>query len=120
MKRIVVVDDNELFLNTLQNFIELQKDFTCVSFSNPENALRYVLNEKEIYAVISDYEMPQMNGFVLAKKIIEALPATKIFVMSGHDTNYLQKLASNAGIDEKKIQLLCKSDIINLPVLLNS
>ena len=121
MKKIVVVDNNEMFLKTLKDFVEsISKDFECMAFSNPEDALRYVVEKKEIHAVISDYEMPQMNGLTLAKRIIEVLPATKVIVMSGHDTNYLRKNALKAGIDENKIRLLCKSNIINLCVLLNS
>ena len=121
MKKIVVVDDNEMFLKNLKDFTEsISNDFKCMAFSNPEDALRYVVEKKEIHAVISDYEMPQMNGLTLAKRIIEVLPATKVIVMSGHDTNYLRKNALKAGIDENKIRLLCKSNIINLCVLLNS
>ena len=121
MKEIVVVDDNEMFLKTLKDFAEsISKDFKCMAFSNPEDALRYVVEKKEIHAVISDYEMPQMNGLTLAKRIIEVLPAAKVIVMSGHDTSYLRNLALKAGIDENKIRLLCKSNIINLCVLLNS
>ena len=121
MKKIIVVDDNKMFLETLKDVVEgMNKDFKCVAFSNPEDALRYAIDEKEIHAVISDYEMPQMNGLTLAKRIIEVLPVTKVIVMSGHDTNYLRKHALKAGIDENKIRLLCKSNIINLSVLLNS
>ena len=110
MKEIVVVDDNEMFLKTLKDFTEsISKDFKCTAFSNPEDALRYVVKKKEIHAVISDYEMPQMNGLTLSKRIIEVLPTTKVIVMSGHDTNYLRKHALKAEIDENQIRLLCKS-----------
>ena len=121
MKKIIVVDDNRMFLETLKDFVKgMDKDFKCIAFSNPEDALWYAIDEKEIYAIISDYEMPQMSGLTLAKRIIEALPTTKVIVMSGHDDNYLRKQALKAGIDENKIRLLCKSNIINLCVLLNS
>ena len=120
MKKIVIVDDNKMFLETLQDFVEaINKDFKCMVFSNPEDALLYVLEEKEIYAVISDYEMPQMSGFALAKRITEICPAMKVIIMSGHDTNYLSKQALKEEIDESKVRLLCKSNIINLCVLLN-
>jgi len=121
MKKIIVVDDNKMFLETLKEFVEeMNKDFKCIAFSNPEDALRYVIDEKEIYAIISDYEMPQMSGLTLAKRVIEAIPTTKVIVMSGHDTNYLRKQALKAGVDENKIRFLCKSNIINLCVLINS
>ena len=101
MKEIVVVDDNKMFLKILKDFVEgINKEFKCVAFSNPENALRYLIDEKEVHAVISDYEMPQISGLTLAKRIIEVLPAAKVIVMSGHDTNYLRKHALKAGIDE--------------------
>ena len=45
MKKIVVVDDNKMFLETLKDFVEgINKDFKCIAFSNPEDALRYALD----------------------------------------------------------------------------
>lgn len=120
MKKIVVVDDNQMFLETLKNLIEIQKDFNCVTFSNPEDALQHILTEKDVYAVVSDYEMPQMDGLTLVKQFIGKYPTMKIIVMSGHHTNYLKKIVQKSGIDESKVTLLCKSDIINLVVLLNN
>lgn len=120
MKEIVVVDDNKMFLEILQDFIEGQnKYFKCTAFLNPEDALRYVIDKKEIYAVVSDYEMPQMTGLVLANKIIGAFPEMKVIVMSGHDTDYLRSQALKVEVGEDKVRLLCKSDIINLCALLN-
>jgi len=120
MKKIVVVDDNDVFLETVKDFVESQKDFNCVTFLNPESALKYVIESKDVHAVVSDFEMPQMNGLILVKQIIEVLPAIKIIVMSGRDTNYLKKQALKAEIDDDKVQFLCKSNIINLCVLLNN
>lgn len=121
MQEIVIVDDNEMFVETLKDFVEsTNKNFKCTAFLNPEDALQYIVEKKEIDTLISDYEMPQMNGLILAKKIIEVLPETKVIVMSGHDTNYLKNNALKAGIDENKIHLLCKSNIIILRELLNS
>lgn len=121
MKEIVVVDDNKIFLEKLKYFIEdMNKAFKCIAFSNPEDALRYVVEQNEIYAVITDYKMPQISGLTLAGRIIDIFPKTKVIIMSGHSYDYLRKKAIQAGIDESKIRLLRKSDIINLVVLINS
>lgn len=120
MKEIVLVDDDEVFLEIVKIYIEARKGFKCITFTNPEDALRYVLEEKGIHAVISDYEMPQMSGLTLAKTIDEQLPTVKLIVISGHETNYLRKQALKAGVNENKIQLLCKSDIVDLVVLLDN
>jgi len=120
MKEIVVVDDNKMFLETLQDFVEgINKDFKCTAFLNPNEALQYVIDKKEIYAIVTDYEMPQMTGLALAGKITETFPEMKIIVMSGHDIDYLRKQALKVGISEYKFYFLCKSDMINLSVLLN-
>ncbi len=119
MKKIVIVDDNKEFLKTLKKFIEMQESFECAAFQNPNEALRYVLNEKEIYAVISDYEMPQMNGFELAKKILDSISIERIIIISGHDTMYLKNISSKFNIYENKIKFLCKSDILRLMGLLS-
>ena len=119
-RKVVVVDDSKVFLECLKDTIEFRTDFRGIAFSSPEDALRYMLDEKEIYAVVTDYEMPQMNGFELTKQILSKLPTTKVIVMSGHDTKYLERIASKQGINENEVKLLCKSDIINLVVMLNS
>lgn len=119
MKKIVLVDDNKMYLEMVKEFIEFRTDFESITFLNPKEALRYILEEKDIYAVVTDYEMPKMNGFKLAKQVYENLPDTKIIVMSGHDTRYLEEISKKAGL-ENKIRLLCKSNIINLIVVLKS
>ena len=49
MKKIIVVDDNKMFLENLKEFVEeMNKDFKCIAFSNPEDVLRHVIDEKEI------------------------------------------------------------------------
>lgn len=120
MKKIVAVDDNKMFIETIKDFIQMQKDFECITFTNPEDALRYVFDNEDVYAVVSDYEMPQLDGLHLAKKIIEENACSKIIIMSGHDTNYLKKKATEANLDVDKVYFLCKLNIINLPVILNS
>ena len=118
-RKVIVVDDNKDFLEILKDTIEFRTDFRGIAFSNPEDALRFMLEEEDIYAVVTDYEMPQMNGFELTKQIVSKLPSTKIIVMSGHDTKYLERIASKYEVDKNKVKLLCKSDIINIVVMLN-
>ena len=120
MKKVVIVDDNKMLLEILNDFIEILGDFKCEAFFKPKEALRYILTEKDIFAVISDYEMSEMNGFKLAKQIIEERPEIKMFVMSGYETGDLKKLAAKDDIDVSKVVLMCKSKMINLMELLNN
>lgn len=103
---IVLVDANEIYLKTIKDFVEsISKNFKCTAFSNPGDALQYVIEKKEIHVVISDYKMSQMNGLTLANRIIEALPERKVIVMSEHDTNYLKRYTLKFEIDENIFRL---------------
>ena len=111
MKKVVVVDNDKLLLGALTDLIEFEKDFRAIAFSNPKDALRYILNEKDIYAVVTDYGMPEMNGLELAKEVICNLLTTRTIIISGHDEEYLKKIAFKNKVNLSKIKILCKSDI---------
>ena len=120
MKKIVLVEDNKYFLNEVKEFLEYTKTLECVAFFEPERALKYILKEKGIDVVITDYEMPGMNGFMLAQKILDVFPGMRIIVMSGHYIDDLRKFAQKAGFDESKIELFDKGNIFELPKMLNT
>lgn len=118
MKKIVLVDDCKDFLKTLAEFLESSKHFEIASFSNPEEALSYMLDKDDIYSIITDYEMPKMNGFQLIKSILGKKPNMKIILMSGHDTSYIKKVASSYDVSLDKVYLLDKLDILKIPDIL--
>jgi len=120
MKKIILVDDTEICRDVAQNVIEkVNKDFLCIVFSDPREVLKYLLEEDEVYAVVSDYEMPGLNGLQMAKKIIEELPEMKIIVMSSHETEFLETTAKKLGIEENTVKFLCKTEILDLIDLLD-
>lgn len=68
MKNIVIVDDELEILEILTNVLEdLVEDSNFVSFSCPEKALDYIVTN-EVDSVVSDIQMPKINGIELYKK----------------------------------------------------
>ena len=118
MKKVVLVDDNKEFLGLLKSIVEFGTDMNCITFANPNDALRYILDEKEIYAVVTDFEMPEMNGFRLVKQVLSKLPTTKVIVISVHDTGYLEKVALDYEINKDKVKFLSKLNLVNLLYML--
>lgn len=114
MKKIVLVDDQKMFIDSLKEYFETQGDFEWKTFSDPEEALRYVLTTEDIYAVVSDYEMPQMDGLKLAQQVIEKRPMVKMVVMSAHFVVRLKRLALERGIDEKSVTFMDKMNALDL------
>ena len=100
-RRIIAVDDAEDFVSLVKQLIKAgHKDDEVEAFSNPWKALDYV-TKQDVDLVVSDCDMPGLDGFALAKKILEVRPQVKIIIMSGWDIPYLQKRAEKAGVDGK-------------------
>ncbi|MDQ7042756.1 MAG: diguanylate cyclase [Sulfurimonas sp.] len=91
-KTILLVDDSKLVLTQISILLSLQ-NLKCVQCSNGEEAWQYInnTNSKKIDLIITDYEMPKMNGYDLVKNIrtkytFEELP---VLVVSGSDNTYM-------------------------------
>ena len=92
---IMIVDDSNVILATLSILLETQ-NLNYIKFSDGQEAWNYLEDpeSKDIDLIISDYEMPNMNGYELVKRVrtkfkIEDLP---ILVLSGtENTNMIAK-----------------------------
>ena len=114
MKTIVLVEDNSMFRSTIKEYFELKGKLKCHAFGKPKEALEYVKESREsIDAVVTDYEMPVMNGFELSKKLLEHFPDLKVIIMSGHDKAYLTEICKKYNLEDK-VELLSKSRLDSL------
>lgn len=64
---ILSVDDSDMMRNNIAQFLEDQ-GFTAVKATNGEEALRKV-ETRDFDLVVTDYEMPIMNGYELAREL---------------------------------------------------
>lgn len=79
-KRILIIDDNPTNLKILKKQLELWK-FMPVLAESGEEALG-ILSQQQFDMVISDMQMPEMDGAQLAKKIKEVHPQLPIILLS--------------------------------------
>ncbi len=79
---ILVVDDNAIFLRTLKTL--LQTDYRITLAKSGAGALKAIEKERPDM-VILDYEMPEMNGYEVIKKIREneATEDLKVVFLTG-------------------------------------
>lgn len=95
---VLLVDDNRELLNIFQFYLEetgLFKVHICLS---GQDALLY-LKDNEIQAVISDLDMPDMDGIVLLCKIKESYPDLPFIMLTSNDCRETAALALNTGAD---------------------
>ncbi len=82
--RILVVDDVELLRDFAQNFLE-SAGFTVLTAKNGEEAILMLEHMGQpVDLILSDYNMPAMNGVDLIKKIAPRWPGTKFILASGY------------------------------------
>ncbi len=80
-KRILVVDDNRTNRHILETQLKQWK-FTPLMAKSGYEALDILENEKQIDLVISDMNMPEMDGEGLAKKLKARKPGLPIILLS--------------------------------------
>jgi signal transduction histidine kinase/ligand-binding sensor domain-containing protein/CheY-like chemotaxis protein len=80
-KSILVIDDNETNRRILQRQMELWK-LRCTLASSARQALEILENGTRFHLVITDQQMPEMDGIDLAKMIREKYPLLPIFLLS--------------------------------------
>lgn len=80
---IVLVDDEEMVLTSLQSFLNLETDYTIKSFKNPEEAIAFI-KENDIDLVVSDYLMPEMDGITFLGEVRKIRPDVPRVILTGY------------------------------------
>ena len=81
MNRLLIVDDDKAHLHTVGAVLESRFEVTLVE--DAEEALRVIEMLGKIHAVISDLDLPGMNGADLLARVREANAAVRRILMSG-------------------------------------
>lgn len=79
--RILVVDDNNLFRGVISQILS-RLGYEVSSADSGENGLGVFLRN-EFDMVLSDYDMPGMDGVALACSIKKVSPRTPVVIMTG-------------------------------------
>lgn len=103
--KILIVDDEtdieSLFRQKFKNEIKEGKVEFQFFFSG-ENAIEYLteINAADIVLILSDINMPGMNGLELLRLLKQKFPAIKVFMITAYDDEQKYKKAVEYGADE--------------------
>ena len=92
MKKILLVEDNELIRGVCVDIISIlaPKEFEIVTALNGKEGLEKIQKEGPFYALVTDFNMPQMNGGELVREVIKLkIPLDRIIILSGQSENEL-------------------------------
>ena len=102
MYNVIVIDDDLQLANNLSKTINQKIDsFSVIScFSNGNDAVDFLLdNNNEVDLVISDIEMPYIDGFQLAQKVKNRYPNIDIILMMGYSAYEYAKKAIDLDVE---------------------
>jgi DNA-binding NtrC family response regulator len=98
IKKILIVDDEENARLGLSKLL-LQEGYEVDSVANGSEALQY-LSQQRVNLVISDINMPEMNGLVFLRELNRQYPSTHVIMITAYGgvESYLE--AMNLGAFE--------------------
>jgi len=102
MLKVIIVDDEAIVRLTLQTILDWEQNgFQIVgAYANGKQALRYIQEHQQVDLVITDINMPIMNGLELIEVIKEMGIATEILVISAYDDYELVRKAFKLGVSD--------------------
>ena len=95
---IVIVDDEDMVLTSLNSFLNLETDYAVKTFISVKEALEYIKTGR-VDLVVSDYLMPEMDGISFLGKVREIKPEVPRIILTGYaDKENAIKAINNVGL----------------------
>jgi DNA-binding NarL/FixJ family response regulator len=120
MRRILLVDDNERFLDLSRDFLESEcKGVEVIGMAGSGREALGLLAETQPDLLIIDLAMPDMSGLELTEEVRSMLPGVPIIILTLFDSPRHRQAAIDAGADafvpKTEMDILLPSTIDGLP-----
>lgn len=97
MKKVLIVDDDSVSRGLLSRVMKpYAKDFEILTAKNGEEAAN-MMTEAAIDLIITDLQMPVMDGFQLLEYIDQNYPGTPVFLMTAFGSSETEQKAYSLG-----------------------
>lgn len=123
--RILIVDDDELILAGLRLSFDLLLPGCPVNTVSDAVAALSELRQQPFDLILTDYDMPKMNGLALALAAHQISPSTRIVLMTGgYSHDEIQTRAGSVTLDgfltkpfplRQLVEILRKNGILTIP-----
>jgi len=99
MIKIVMADDHKMFATGIANLLEKEEDFNVIGIYQRGVDLLATLKKTQPDVILTDLNMPGMDGLDLIQEIVKQCAKCKIIVLSMYDEEKIFKKCQKAGAD---------------------
>lgn len=111
-KKIIVVEDNDLYRSALKNLIDAQEDLEVVAEAADGAEARSILGRLTADLVLLDLRLPKSSGFDILRKIAGD-PGLKVLVLTALESEESMHAALEAGADGYCFKDVGTADLLN-------
>jgi CheY-like chemotaxis protein len=97
--RVLIVDDEENVTDLLQHSLTRLESGLEVWVANSGTQALDLLNDGQLDLLITDYQMPRMNGLELIEAVRQRYPQVKIILMTAYPSPQVDDLADRLVVD---------------------
>ena len=96
-QKILIVDDEKNVISSMQRALK-GEHYEVLTTTNPKDVIEMLYKNQDIELIISDYNMPYMNGVELLTEITNLFPHVKRYILSAYQDFTVIVNALNEGI----------------------
>ena len=96
-KKLLVVDDDVAYLNTIKKIL-IKMEYAAEVATSAKEALK-ILKQEKFPVIITDLDMPDIDGVELCKQIREIDSKSIVYALSGYITEYDTENLEESGFD---------------------
>lgn len=111
--KIYLVDDHKIFVRGVTSLLNAEKELEVIGFGYDGKAALDFLKENTVDVVITDVEMPDINGIELTRIIKEEFPETRVIGLSMYDKAEIISELINAGAEGYLLKDIEKNELVN-------
>ncbi len=112
---LLIVEDEPLVRRGIRSLVDFEKlSITCVDEAQNGQEAWQLFEEKHYDIILTDINMPLMNGIQLARLIKEKLPQTHIVFLTGYDDFDYALSALKLGADDYLLKPFSKKDVLQI------